>query len=158
MTILVYHFTNLHNWRSIRQQGVLRAGESHVHPRRAMVGGPAVHVTTDSTGHNLGIDAPDWMRDLSDFDEMDKTRIRIAVEVGKKQAPRFVDYCRERNAPPTWVPFLEEKVGGPIGQWRVIRHDVPRESWLHVLDMRSGTPLNMTPVVGQQPVVQGETK
>jgi hypothetical protein len=160
VTFIVYHFTNLNNWTQIRLDGFIRAGASHVHPRRPEVGGLVVHATTNPAGAHLGIEAPAWMKDLSDYDQMDKTRIRIAIEVSKKLAPRFVDYCQTLNAPPTWIPFLEEKVGGSIGQWRSIRSDVPRESWLHVLDMYTGSPVNMAPIVGQDdlPATTGGTK
>lgn len=142
MTVIAYHFTSANGWAQIQYEGLIRAGQSHVHPRRPAIGGAVVHLTTDSTGEVLGIKAPKWMEELSDFDIMDRKRIRITVGLEKRAVPRFIDYCRKHNAPPTWVPWLQ-KEHGSIGRWRVHPGDIPRSAWLACHDMRTGRPLKL---------------
>lgn len=144
MTLVAYHFTSANGWAQILLTGRIRAGQSHVHPRRPAIGGAVVHLTTDPTGEVLGIKAPKWMEEMSDFDLMDRKRIRITVGLEKRATPRFIDYCRKYNAPPTWVPWLQ-KEHGSIGRWRVHPGDIPREHWLACHDMRTGQPLKLDP-------------
>jgi hypothetical protein len=157
--MLVYHYTSLNGWDRVRASGFLRGGPSHAHPRKPNLGGPVVHVTTNISGHNLGIAAPEWMKDLADYGRVDRSRVRITINVRKPSCIRYVDFCRKHNSPPDWIPYLENSLGYPVGQWRIIRGDVPAEMWIHVMDMRTGSPLNMARQVGRdRPVpVQGGT-
>lgn len=137
--MIVYHFTSAARWAAIQHDGLIQAGESNVHPRQPAIGGRVVHLTTDSTGEHLGLYAPEWMQQLSDFNLMDRTRIRITLEL--KKVPRFSDYCRRHNAPRTWVRELNDKFS--IGRWRVHVGDIPREHWLAVHDMQTARPLSL---------------
>lgn len=154
--IRLYHFTSLGNWERIRRAGFLALTESHVHPRKP--GPPVVWLTTRQEPGGLGLDQGWTAQQLSDYDRIDKERIRITVEVSKTYAHKWLEWAPRHGGDPAWVAHVRSTIEH-AGSWRVHTKPIPREAWLACLDVRTGHDVSIAPTpqqLGFKPLYAGQ--
>jgi hypothetical protein len=126
-TMRLNHFTCIENLPAILSSGHLLVTESNVSRKREHAGPDVVWLTTSddpSLGHGL------------QGSSADKTRIRFAVGVPKREVARWHDFAREFGMERGAISELA--AAGGSGTWRVIRRPIPASEWLEIIDLRSG--------------------
>lgn len=148
--MLLYHFTSTVAWEKIRTDGMLAMTDPQVNPRKR--GRPVVWLTSrdvceDPYAMGLAPASP-AIKLLSDFDRLDKTRIRLTVEVGKTYTHRWRDWAPKNGGVPRWVSHISAECR-ESGSWYVHTHPIPRERWVDVVDTHTGHHLSIAPTLAQ---------
>lgn len=144
--LILHHFTSMRNWERIRQAAFLALSDSSVHARKG--GPPVVWLTTRETGEGLGLAQGSTARKLSDFDQIDKTRVRLSVEVGRAATYKWADFAIKHGGDPNWVAHVRREVEH-AGSWRVHTRTIPRDRWVDCYDTYTGTRLSIAPTLQQ---------
>jgi len=105
--VRLYHFTSRQHLARIEATGVLTVTESNMSQRREHAGPDVVWLTSNR--------APDVHSGWKVGSAVDKTAVRITVEVPKRVAHRWRDWARSRGIDSEWMRSLAS-VGGS-GSW-----------------------------------------
>lgn len=146
MTTTLYHFTSIANWEQIRRAGYLAPTESHVHPRKP--GPPVVWLTTRNQPGGLGLEQSATVRMLSDWERIDKERVRITVEVSKTLCPRWYEWAPKHGGDPAWLAHVRSTIPH-AGSWRVCPRPILRQHWLSCHDLSTGRAVSIAPTLQQ---------
>lgn len=117
----LHHFTSAMHFRLIRAAGSIHTTESNLN----MLGeGPRVVWLSDSDNREL---QGGW----SSGSVLDKTDMRISVEVPDNEAHPWKEWARARNIEWWWEEALIRAGGGEDAAktWYVIERDIPRAEW-----------------------------
>ncbi len=117
----LYHFTARHHLPAIRAAGVLKVTESNMSKRREHAGPDVVWLTSnpEPAAHTWKVGSI-----------VDKTEVRITVEVPKRAAHRWREWARRRGIDREWMRVLAS-VGGS-GSWYVVERPIPEAEWVAV--------------------------
>jgi hypothetical protein len=141
----LFHFTSITGWQQIRKTGLLQLCPSRAN--RRMAGPGVVWLTTmdkfdDPAG--MGLAYSPTVAAFTDFELMDKTRIRIEVEVAKTYTHRYADWAPRHGGDPSWQADLR-RMCRHYGTWRVHTKPIARTHWVSILDVLSGRTLSIAP-------------
>lgn len=81
---------------------------------------------------------------FADFDKMDKTRIRIEVEVPKTYTHRYADWVVRNGGDPNWQAEMR-RICSAYGSWRVHTRAIPKSQWVGVIDTQTGREISIAP-------------
>lgn len=144
----LHHFTNRQQWPEIRSSGQLLLTHSRAHPTKLTRG--VVWLTTADVVDDpvaMGLDVG-IAKKFSNFADLDRTQIRITVEVSKTYTHRYREWATKHGGHPGWLKRLAQECG-QFNTWWVHTKVIPREAWTEVRDMRSGATLSIAPTPQQ---------
>lgn len=141
--ITLYHYTNRSNWESIVRDGVVKMTPAPLHPGK--LGVPVVWLTTKDNVTNpeamgLGLDPVAKM--LSDYGRMDKTRVRLTVEVSRTYTHRFADWAPKHGGHPGFLHDVRARCSD-YGTWRISTRCIMRSDIVDVVDFDEGKTLSV---------------
>lgn len=143
--MLLQHWTSPANWEQIRSSGALLLTNPMVHPSKP--GRGVVWLTNRDTIDNpddMGLGLDPVVKMLTDSDRIDKSRIRITVEVSKVYAHRWLEWAPKHGGHPGWVSHIRSSVR-LCGTWWVHTRVIPREHWVAVHDVAQDVALSIAP-------------
>lgn len=86
----------------------------------------------DGSAHGLDMDPT--LKMLSDYNQIDKSRIRIEVEVPKSRVTKFVDFARSAGVSREWLAHIA--ASGKMYSWWVSTRILTMHDWVEVRDMQ----------------------
>lgn len=116
-------------------RGRLMLTESNISLKRAHAGPPVVWFTTHETaeaGHGLKFDPT--FENLHDWAQIDKTRIRITVDLPKSRVTKFVHWAKSQGA--SAETLAELATLGGLYSWWVSTQMVTMDRWVEIRDMQ----------------------
>lgn len=133
--MILYHFTSRNNWKQIRDEGMIKMSPAPLHPTK--VGRPVVWLTTadtitDAFAMGLGLDP--IAQHLTDYANVDKTRVRLTVEVSRTYTHRWDDWAKKHGGHPGLQAVMRRRCSA-MGTWRVHTKPIPRSAILDVIDV-----------------------
>lgn len=150
MTVTLYHFTSLAHLPDIISNGRLLLCESNISKKRRMAGPPVCWLTKSDDPHRCGLQQDPALRELRDFDKIDKTRIRFTVEMPNALVTRYVDWARAQGIDRKWL--AEIMTSGGSRQWYVATRPIDMSFWREVRDMNEDRTIWLAP---PGPIIRG---
>lgn len=132
--MILYHYTSAKNFRAIREAGELLMTQAPVHPRKP--GRGVVWLTSHATiaeAKTMGLDGDAWAKELRDWPDLDKTRMRITVDVPRTYVHRWRDWAPRNGGHPGFLDMLRTECAD-YGSWWVSTKPIPRAQWVEVID------------------------
>lgn len=132
----LYHYTSMSHLPRIMSRGALLLTESNISGQRMHAGPPVVWFTSHANpdkGHGLN-SVPDEIRQVKDFAEIDKTRVRITVELPKRRVTKFVNWSKAQGISPHWLAELATM--GGLYSWWVSTQIVAMDKWVEIRDLQ----------------------
>lgn len=118
----LYHYTSLMHWRSIKRDGYIDVTESNVDILRDHAGPDVVWLTNESYDST-----PPMLASI-----VDKTAVRILVEVPDDEVHRADTWMLEHGADPEWIAILERAGGSSATTWYVVERPIHHDEWYDV--------------------------
>jgi hypothetical protein len=131
----LYHYTNLESVTRIIASGMLLLTESNISAKREHAGPPVVWFTTHESpegGHGLQLDPT--LQKLSDFNKIDKKRIRITVELPKNRVHKYVQWAKSQGINQAMLDSLASQ--GGLYSWWVATKPVGMDDWVEIHDLQ----------------------
>lgn len=147
--MILYHFTSWVAWERIRKDGTLLLSDPQVHPSKR--GRPVVWLTKSDVCQDataMGLASNPTVTQLADFDRIDKTRVRITVDVAKTYTHRWREWAPKHGGHPGWLSHIHATCSA-AGTWYVHTKPIPRADWQDVLDVGEDRHLSIAPTVAQ---------
>ncbi len=120
--MILYHFTSTVHLPLINAAGALTTTESNLSPTREHAGPDVVWLTSDpepdAEGHALAGSC------------VDKTAVRITVDVPDAEVWGWLPWSRGHRIPKKWARHLER--GRRPATWYVMERPIPRAEWVAV--------------------------
>jgi hypothetical protein len=126
--VILYHFTSAYHLSLITAAGHLKVVESNISRTREHAGPDVVWLTS-----NPEPTAQPWIAGAT----LDKSEIRITVDVPKREARKWRTWAASRGIDSTWAKALA--LPG-CGSWYVVARPVPSTEWVEIANARTGEP------------------
>lgn len=141
--VILYHYTNRINWELIVKDGMIKMSPAPVHPGK--MGRPVVWLTTkdvvtDAIAMGLGFD--ETAQRMRDFNRMDKTRIRLTVEVSRTYTHRFAEWAPKHGGHSGFLATVKSRCAD-YGTWRVHTKPILRTDIVDVIDVDEAKTLSV---------------
>lgn len=124
--MILYHFTSTLHWPRIEAAGFIKTTESNLHPVQQHYGPDVAWF----------LDTPDLDYDhgLIAFSPVDKTAVRITVDVPDKWVRSWLDWADAQGIDPDWRSIMIETGGGidAARHWMVTFRPIRSDRWTHV--------------------------
>lgn len=145
--MILYHFTSRHHLPMIRLTGELSCTESNIgSPSRIQppfgehVGPDVVWLTSSPEPEGHGLEGAKAVSGYGTAgDDVDKSEIRITVEIPDSDAEHWPEFAVAHGIHPEWRRALEK--GHRAESWYVCRRPIPRSEWRAVENLRTGLDL-----------------